>query len=343
MDDLVDRLHFLCELTEQGDIRELQRAAERGRMVRVHRGAYYPVERWDKLTETQRYTYKILGAIGTHRLDPVISHISAAALYGAPVIGPMPSLVHVLATTAAGTRTEHGYRKHATEHLHEGLEVRGELRMTSPARMLAEVASDSAFLTAVGVLDWAFARMAVTPEDVLQALDRFEIQRGRRRAQRAIEFADARSGSPGESLSRVRMFEAGLPVPELQAAFSDRMGKVGVVDFWWPEFNLIGEFDGVSKYVREEFTGGRDIAEVIVAEKVREDRLRALGPAVVRWGWATAWAPFALQAQLRDRGLPSRRRRLGTWATSDGLGGRTRPVSQKAPGSGLAGIPGASR
>jgi hypothetical protein len=280
-------------------------------MVRVHRGAFYPFERWDKLTETQRYMYRILGAIGTHRQEPIISHVSAAVLYGAPLIGPMPNLVHVLATTAAGTRTEHGYRKHATEHMEHGLEVRGELRMTSLPRMLAEVASDSAFVTAVGVLDWAFAQKAVGPDDVLDALDGFGIRRGRRRAERAIAFADARSGSPGESLSRVRMREAGLPAPELQVPFADHRGRIGVVDFWWPDYELIGEFDGVSKYVREEFTGGRDAADIVIAEKLREDRLRALGPAVARWGWAVAWAPFALQAQLRDRGLPSRRRQLG--------------------------------
>lgn len=142
-------------------------------------------------------------------------------------------------------------------------------------------------------------------------LNRLDIRRGRRRAERAIAFADARSGSPGETLSRVRMWEAGLPAPELQVPFSDRAGRIGVVDFWWPQYDLIGEFDGVSKYVRDEFTGGRDPAEVVIAEKVREDRLRALGPAVARWGWSVAWAPYALQAQLRDRGLPSSRRRLG--------------------------------
>ena len=309
MDDFADRLQFVRELAEQGDIRELQRAAERGRLVRVHRGAYYPFEHWDKLTQTERYTFRILGCVGAGRIPPTISHVSAAVLHGAPIIGPKPTLVHMLATTAAGTRTEHGYRKHATAFATHDLEIRGELKLTSLLRTLADTAVDSPFLTAVGVLDWAFAHHPVVAEDVIQVLDRLGVRRGRRRAERAIVFADARSGSPGETLSRVRIWEAGLPTPELQVPFSDRAGRIGVVDFWWPDSQLIGEFDGVSKYVRDEFTGGRDPAAIVIAEKVREDRLRALGPGVARWGWSVAWAPFMLQAQLRDRGLPVDRRR----------------------------------
>jgi len=38
-------------------------------------------------------------------------------------------------------------------------------------------------------------------------------------AEGAIAFADARSGSPGESFSRVRMHELGFETPELQARF----------------------------------------------------------------------------------------------------------------------------
>ncbi len=304
-------LQFSRDLIEQGSLRDLRRAAERGRLVRVHRGAFLPSNRWQVLTETERYTYRILGAIGTARVVPVISHVSAAVLHGAPVIGPLPSMVHVLATQAAGTRTEHGYRKHATPFPDMGLEVRGELRMTSLPRTLAEVAADSPFLTAVGVFDWAFAQHPIDAPAVIAALDEFEIRRGRRRAERAIAFADARSGSPGESLSRVRMYEAGLPAPELQMPFHDPKGLVGVVDFWWPEYHLIGEFDGVSKYVREEFTGGRDAADIVIAEKRREDRLRALGPIVARWGWSTAWGELGLQALLRTYGLPTRRRQLG--------------------------------
>ncbi|MFW8746088.1 hypothetical protein, partial [Mesorhizobium japonicum] len=71
-------------------------------------------------------------------------------------------------------------------------------------------------------------------------------------------------------------------------------------DFAWPSYRLIGEFDGMGKYVRSDLTAGRDPAEVVVAEKLREDRLRAAGWRVVRWGWAQARSVPALRQVLTD-------------------------------------------
>jgi hypothetical protein len=294
-----------------GDADGLRRAAARGRLVRPHRGSYLATGQWNRLTELDRYTVRIIGAITAGRENPIVSHLSAAVLWGAPVIGPLPSLVHVLATPEAGTRTEHGFRKHATAHRYD-LERRGELRMTSLARTLADVSVDAPFLTAVGILDWAFARHPVDRADVVRVLDRLEVKRGRKKAERAIAFADARSGSPGETLSRVRIHEAGFPAPALQHPFSDARGLIGLVDFWWPEHGLVGEFDGVAKYIREEYTQGTDPAGIVIAEKLREDRIRSRGPRVARWDWSTAWPPYRLSAQLLAAGLPSVQRRYRT-------------------------------
>lgn len=284
------------------------RAAERGRMLRIHQGVYVPASRWAKLTETSRYGHRVLGAVTQSRTSPIVSHISAAVLDGAPVIGPMPSLVHVLCTVAAGTRTEHRIRKHATPDLTTGTERRGQLVVTTPTRTVIEVAADCSFLTAVGVTDWALHKGKTTKAELRSMVDQLGVKQGRRKIERVIAFADAAAESPGESLSRVRMHEAGFPVPELQHEFHDAQGLAGVVDFWWPDFNLIGEFDGVAKYVREEITEGRDITQIVLDEKWREDRLRACGPIVTRWDWATAWPQYGLYAHLLNAGLPSSRR-----------------------------------
>ena len=65
-----------------------------------------------------------------------------------------------------------------------------------------------------------------------------------------------------------------------------------------------GEFDGAGKYLREEYTGGRSTADIVMAEKAREDRLRALGAGVTRWGWVEAQNPPALRRKLLAAGLP---------------------------------------
>lgn len=106
------------------------------------------------------------------------------------------------------------------------------------------------------------------------------------RARRVVDFLDADSESPGESVSRVRIFEGGLPAPVLQRRVFDEMGAlVGRTDFCWDEHRTIGEFDGKIKYGRL-LKPGQSIVDVVAAEKEREDALRDLGWQVVRWIWA---------------------------------------------------------
>jgi hypothetical protein len=307
----IPELRFTRDLELLGDdARRLRRDVMRGGAVRPHRGAFVDAGEWAALSDQGRFLTRIAAAAAATRESPIVSHLSAAAVWGAPIIGQLPAAIDVLATVAAGTRTEHGFRKHASA-FHDGIEVVDRIPVTSLIRTLADVAVTSPFVTAVGVLDWAFARHGVAAADVLADLDRRRVVRGRVRAERAATFADGRSGSPGETLSRVRIHELGFPSPELQCRFSDRLGLVGIVDFWWPDYRLIGEFDGLEKYVREAYTGGRTTAEVVIDEKRREDRLRALDPGlgITRWEWADAWRGAPLAAKLRAAGLSSTRRR----------------------------------
>jgi len=87
-----------------------------------------------------------------------------------------------------------------------------------------------------------------------------------------------RSGAqtPLESISRLRLVNAGLPEPMLQYPLYDREGLIGYADMGWPELGVIGECDGLMKY---------QSGEVLIQEKRREDRIRALGFIVVRWTW----------------------------------------------------------
>lgn len=77
-------------------------------------------------------------------------------------------------------------------------------------------------------------------------------------------------------------------------------------DFFWKEFDLVGEFDGKEKYFRDDWAGGKSPGERVYAEKRREDGLRALGLRVVRWTWTEAINPSRLRDCLLRAGLPLR-------------------------------------
>src|SRR3954471_13352560 len=87
------------------------------------------------------------------------------------------------------------------------------------------------------------------------------------------------------------MARIGLPAPQLQKCFRRSDGTVWArTDFFFEEFNTVGEFDGKQKYGREFYEkSGQirdiDVGEVVWLEKRREDALRDDGNEVVRWVW----------------------------------------------------------
>ena len=100
------------------------------------------------------------------------------------------------------------------------------------------------------------------------------------------------------------MRKIGCPRPVLQSQFRDTDGIIGDTDFDWPEFRLVGEADGDRKYLDEAYRGGRSVEQVLLDEKVREDRVRALGRGFSRWPWSTGIDPPALRRKLASAGLP---------------------------------------
>jgi hypothetical protein len=311
----INDISFVSELHDHDlDSRPFRRAVKRGDVVRIHRGAYMPIDVWRSLDRHEQYRHQVIAATGASRSHPVLSHRSAAAVWGVPLIGTLPRLVDVLASESAGSRTEGSFRRHATRHLDIDIEMVDGVSVTSLRRTVIDLALTLPFPAAVAAVDWAIRpstpqspKPHISLDDLFDAVSALEVIRGLRRLGRAIEFGDCLSGSPGESVSRAVIHELGFPSPVLQKRFDDRLGLIGFTDFWWPEFRLIGEFDGLGKYLGEQYRKGLSINDIVMAEKRREDRLRALGPSVARWLWENAMAPRSLFLLLREAGLPSSR------------------------------------
>ncbi|MDO7881091.1 hypothetical protein [Antiquaquibacter soli] len=295
-----------------GTSSQLYRSAARGAYERLAEGVYLPASTWATLGPDDRFLARIHGLVLSGRDDLVFSHTSAAALWRLPIIGSWPLLPEVTVGATPGGQTRRAYTSRKYPLPSELENIDGVL-VTPLARTLVDVGRTSPMSVAVAMVDRVLAakddsevgvRGICLSEAVLATeVASVESKRGMRRCRTAIDFADGRSGSPGESLSRVAMHVAGLPRPELQHPVYDGEGLIGITDFWWPEFGLAGEFDGHGKYLREDLRDGRSPAEVVIAEKVREDRMRATGIGMVRWGWSVARSIPAITAHLRRAGL----------------------------------------
>lgn len=289
----------------------LRRAAAAGLWRRLHPGTFVEVAAWDALTPRRQHVLLVESALGRTGPRHVVSHLSAAALLGAPVLREWPGRVHVTDPGALGAQSTAALVKHRGPL--EGDEVsslRG-ISLTTAARTAADLALGIRSLEEVTVvLDDLLHRGLTTKEAVLASLDRRPGARGHAGARRALAFADGLSDSAGESRTRVLLERLGAPVPVLQRPFDLGRGSWDPhVDFWFPEQGCVLEFDGIVKYTLSRWRGSLTPEQVVVREKLREDAIRAL-PDVRSFVRCTSWHladPRRLRALLVGAGVPCRR------------------------------------
>ncbi|UUL76652.1 hypothetical protein NG819_02405 [Pseudarthrobacter sp. Fe7] len=186
---------------------------------------------------------------------------------------------------------------------------RGELLVTPMADTVIGVIAREGFAAGVVLADHAIGSRRVSgpplgKDELLRAASQLAIDARRNWVAQVLDFAVPNSESAGESLSRAQMHLLGFPAPMLQAKFRQGGFLLARTDFYWPRYRLIGEFDGDAKYLDDAFLGNRTARQAVLAEKKREDRLRAAGFRVVRWDWATASDPARFATCLREAGLP---------------------------------------
>jgi hypothetical protein len=293
----MDDIRLTRNLIDQGynwvDLRRLQRD---GDLVRVRRGAYALGDKTGEFVE-ERHRRLILATAPQVQDGAIFSHGSAAVLHGLPVWSGAVARVHV-------TRNRRGKGiKRSVVHVHGAplqpseIVLIDNLPVTSPARTVLDLARTLPMTQAVAAGDRALA-LGLTREELDAGLLAMERWPGIRAARRVVGFLDGRSESAGESISRVRLVEEGLPRPEPQQEIFGPDGRlVARVDFGWKEHKTVGEFDGKIKYGRL-LKPGQRIEDVIFEEKLREDAVRDLGLQVVRWISQDLYRPGVLRERV---------------------------------------------
>ncbi|WP_328810845.1 type IV toxin-antitoxin system AbiEi family antitoxin domain-containing protein [Rhodococcus sp. NBC_00294] len=269
---------------------EVRAAVRSGSIVPVRRGVYVDPATTDLSDDRTRRLLELRAAVLSSDSDLVVSHSSAALVHGIDLWPDIDRRAHLTANRSGGGRAGTSRVVHASPLHPDDVTTVDGVRVTSLARTVVDLACSRPFESSVCSGDAALRRTSA--DDLAATLARAHGRRGIDRARRAIAFMDGGAESVGESRSRVYLHRHGLPAPALQCDVLDERGRfVGRPDFLFD--GVIGEFDGLAKY--REYG---DAADVVIAEKLREDRLRSLEWRIERWTWNDL-ATSALADRLR--------------------------------------------
>ncbi|MGW6281576.1 type IV toxin-antitoxin system AbiEi family antitoxin domain-containing protein [Kribbella sp. NPDC055071] len=276
---------------------QIRRRLGDGRWVRIRYGQYAErldlsvLPSWERAEqEHRRLVHAVMNS--WHEDTLAVSHQSALALHRMPLWGLDLREAHVSRRDGRSGGLIAGARHHLGALSELDLTEVDGLVTTTVARAVFETACTASYEAAVVTVDAALRAGALEPEELDRLLGVIEFWPGSATARAAVNFGDGRSESVAESRLRVVMMNHGLPVPVPQAEFRDADGFIARVDFFFREYDTVVEFDGRLKYADGS-------AELLVQEKVREDRLRALGLQVVRAEWADLDRPQRVIAAIR--------------------------------------------
>ncbi len=300
----LDGNYTRAELLQRGiNDDAISRACRAGQIDRVGPGIYGPPtndsreQRYRELTTTwSRKTAQRMA----RPTDRALADVSAAAVLGLPLWGlPIQRITAQDFTRPVGSRESRHVRL-ATDRrapaygFIDGVAV----PVTTPARTVVDIARRHQRIPAIVVGDAALHAELCTLDDLARELDIARGMTGIGRARSAIALMSDLTESVLESRSRIAILDAGLPTPELQRVLVNARGEfLARVDFYWPQFRLVGEADGKLKYT--------DDPAAVLREKQRTDRLHEVGFRVVRWDWNLVNDPPRFAARLRTMMTPA--------------------------------------
>ncbi|MFP3712879.1 hypothetical protein [Puerhibacterium sp. TATVAM-FAB25] len=203
---------------------------------------------------------------------------------------------------------EHRYRltRHWTPLPRRDRTTVAGLPVTSVERTAVDCARSLRPAAALVVVDCAL-RHGADPRLLEQLLDESRGKRGVVQARRIIALADPGAESPGESLARFLLVEAGLPRPQTQVRVRTALGDRWI-DVGWPEARVGVEFDGEVKYT--DLARG-DPGEVRRREHERQAAIEDEGWRIERAGWSDVDEPKGYVLTVR-RALRGRWGRLAS-------------------------------
>lgn len=317
----------LSSLIEGGLTRaQVRAAAARNELFQIQRGIWLARESWEEVKDTEDQLRLAARAALMAFPGCVVSHATAAQLHGLPVppseewsrrtwlttpdmaIGDWP-IVHLTRIKGRSIASRsyapwvqvHGGHGKVTSHQVEGVPI------TDVMTTAVDVSCSTSTRWALAIMDAAIRRtfgpsieFDFIRREIRGRISRHVRRPGIRRVRRVTPLVNPAAESALESISRWHMHRARIPAPELNVDVLGSDGKNYRADFYWKAQRVIGEADGMGKYMT---------IEDLHAEKRRHLALEQAGWRVVRWDWQQAlWQPRQVVSLVRAAlEMPSRR------------------------------------
>ena len=274
-------IHTRAELRDTGaSNHEITRQIRDGRLVTLRRGVLAP----PGLHPLDAETVAVVRAL--HR-DVVVSHAHAARLWRLPE--PWGGWPPVAVTATDGpTRRRDGLHVLVAPCPDDEITADSQgIPVTTLSRTVADCLRTLSPHDGLAVADAAQRIHGLSTNDVFIALYRQHGWPGVVRARTIAALASPRRETPLESWSAWALHDCAVDQPLWQVEILTPAGTfVGRVDCWWPA-GVVGESDGrIKSLLALAEQAGADtnaLADLIAAERHREQGFRRLGAEVVRW------------------------------------------------------------
>ncbi len=271
------------ELHEVGiNHRRIAALVRTGVLVRLRRGCYIRGSTWTAqkpwIRSLQRVAAHAHGTLTTSAGGLVYSHTSAARLHGL-FLWDVDDKVHISTETTPSSTSHGGDVVPHTRPLELTRVVFIEgMPCTTLERTVVDCCLMLNYKQALVLMDHAL-RKGADASKLHQMCASLAGRNGVLTLRRALENADARSESPGETLTRELLQRLRIELPELQVEVTSTEGRHRL-DFAWKKKKVALEFDGKVKYFDYAPTD-----EVVYQERQREKALMELGWKFIRIKW----------------------------------------------------------
>lgn len=258
-------------------------ALDSGALVTLAKGVYAVRDPWVAASPWIRHHQRSIAAA---RLTPdaIVSHASSAALLGLPHPAFAPEKVAMTLLDDVRTSRRDSWRCfHRGRTPPEHIVIRHGIPGFIASRVVIDSGREVTQRDALAIADGALRASLTTLDELWDMRAHQRRWPGVAATNEPLLLVDGRRENWLESASAWAIFRWGLPtgVPQVNV-FTPDGEFVGRPDVLWPDHGLVGEADGVEKYLLDGATE-EAVRERMRRESHRESQLTGLGLGVVRW------------------------------------------------------------